>query len=1451
MQVSTSVEHFADLLRQHRLAAGLTQEALAERSGLSVHGIQKLERAVTHPYRDTTRRLIDALGLTGEARAEFEAAARPAPRRRAVGTQAAIDVFLCHTAHDRALVERLAAGLREAGVHPRVDDPHHGPSAGTPEQAATGTTPTACAVFVGAAGAAEWEPGPLGLALQGADPVHAQRLIPVLLPGAPDPLAATALPPGLATQPWVDLRMAPDGSQAVERLVAAIRGLPLPTLDPPEPSGASVCPYRGLEAFEEEHSGLFFGRTADVQRVLEHLKATRFLAVVAPSGSGKSSLVRAGLLPALRAGALPSSETWTSCVLTPGPEPLSALAAAVLNTTGEGAMQPTLDRLADDARSLHLATELALARRPRVAKMVWVVDQFEELFTQCWDLQEGAQFVANLLYAATVPEGRTVVVLTMRADCYARCTAHPELAACIVAHQHLLGPLDEDGLRQAIEGPGRLTRLTFEPGLVDTILDDVAGEPGALPLLQYALMELWARRQGTLMTLEGYRSSGGVRGALTQRAEHVYSTFSFAERAIAQRLFMRLVEPGEGTEDSRRRAALDELITPGSDSQPTEHVLHALADARLVTTSGDLRTGESWVELAHEALVRNWPRLRAWLDENRAALRIQRQVMEGAREWQRLGREDDALMRGARLAEAAEWRAEHEAELNELERKFLDASVALQERERLAIRRRRQLVFAALAAGLLVALALGSVAAAQWHQAAEQRSVAVARELAFEADAALGSSGVALPRSVLLAAEALRQFPSRDTEPALRQGLALLAHPILDLSHRARVNSVAYSPDGRYLLSGDADGTAHIWDAVTGREINRFSHDQAVRAVAWSPDQKDVLTASDDRTVGIWDSETGRPIERLHHESPVFALAVSHDGRRLATAETDGELHVWDTSTWHSLINVSGGAPVVEQYSPDGGNEFAESLAQSIAFSPDGRYLVAGRFADGAARIWDAATGERTAELWHDGIVLGATFSPDGQYLATNSADGSVRIWDPKAGQELGRYTIKRGSAAFTAVFSPDGRHLATGGFGDAAQVLAVPDANEVVQLPTDDSIQSLAWSPDGTSVAAASNDGTARIWDATSGQEIARAAIGTGLAGDVVYSVAFSPDGTQIVTASSDQTVRTWEATKPWQTRGLDHGAEVVAVTYSGDGKYIASTAENIAYVWDATTGRQVQQLVHPERAWAVSFGPDSRYLATSSFDGNARIWDVATGQVVAQFHHGDNERVYGVDLSPDGRYLATAGVLGGVRLWDVASGRLIMTGTHDGAAGYLGFTPDKRYLISGSVDHTARVWDIATGAEVRRLVADYPLYQLDISSDGRYVAGGDDRGARVWDLQTGRETLSLPIDSAVLGVAFSPDGSLLATASRSGVARIFDVKTGRQVAGMAHAQHLNWIAFSPDGRNVATSSVDRTVRVWPTLLDDPVAQACAAVVRNLTPDEWQQALPDEAYHKTCPNLP
>jgi WD40 repeat protein/transcriptional regulator with XRE-family HTH domain len=1431
---------FGALLRSYRIDAGLTQAALAERAGLSVRAVQHLEAGRGQPYQDTARRLADALPLDDAAREALQAASEPTPRRRA-RRDTGVDLLLLFDSGEAGHLQGLAEALQnEHGI--RVSQAAWDEA---PDRRAQGVPDArACAVFIGGGGLGDWSAGALAAALGRAPRGRNPSSIAVLLPGAAEPFDATTLPLPLTTRAWLDLRSGVEVAVAARQLARMVRGLP-DAVDASPALDAAECPYRGLEAFDEEHADLFFGREAAVQRLLEQLKSSRFVAVIAPSGSGKSSLVRAGLLPALRRSTMAGIPDWIVCKFTPGHAPLNAMANELLQLPEHDSFQRTVARMARDSRALHQSVALALARRAPSSRLVCVVDQFEEVFTHCSDVEERSQFIANLLYAAGVPDGRTMVILTMRADFYSHCAAYPELAAQLAAHQYLLGPLDRTGTRQVISAPAERLGLSFEPGLVDTIADEFEGEPGALPLLEHALLEVWARRQGNVLTLEGYRASGGVQGALAQRADSIFLSLAPAEQEVAREVLLRLTEPGETTEDTRRRATMDELVASASEREVTERVTLALVDGRLLTTSGGGERGEAWVEVAHEALIRGWPRLRQWVDEDRAALRVRRRLTEAAREWERLGRDDGALYRAGLLTEALELRDRKRAGLNQLEQEFLDASVALQNRELRARNRGRRLALLALSGGLVLALLLGGVAALQWQRAESERGVALGRELAFEADAARKGAGVLLPRSVLLAAESLSRFPPRDSEPTLRQGLALLARPLLTLQQMAHAGA-AYSPDGQYLATGDASGVAVVRAVADGHLVSNTALEAPIKALAWSPEAGFLATAGDDGAIHVWDAASGRELQHFDQSAPVYALVFSPDGTKLAAASLDGNTRVWDRATQQTLL-LSTGATVVDRFSPDGGNEFAESFAQTLAYSPDGRQLASARAGDDAAHVWSADTGAELMHLDHDGVVLAVAFSPDGQYIATGSADGSTRIWN-RDGTQVGRTTTDRSSPTFTVAFSPDSRYLATGGFSFAAEVVDVPRATDVLQLPLDDSAQSLTWSPDGAKVAAASNDGTARIWQLDGGNEIARMPMGFN---NVVYQVQFSPDGTQVATSSDDGVVRTWQVTKSWQDIGLNHTDSVIAVAFSPDGRYLASSAGTIAHIWDAHTGAEVQSLAHPALAWALHFSPDSRYLATSSFDGYARIWDVATGQEVKRFLHGDRERVYGVRFSPDGRLLATAGLKGGVKVWNIATGGVTMDVTHDSAAGYPRFTPDGANLITGSVDHTARVWDLATGREIERMTADSPLYELDISPDGRYLAGGDDHAARIWDTATGQQLRLLPHPTGVNGVAFSADGKYLATAAKDGVARVWLASSGEQVAGMAHDKSLNGLAFSPDGSYLATASSDHSVRLWTPLLADPIAEACSHVIANLTPAEWAQYLPGEAYHVTCLGLP
>ena len=594
------------------------------------------------------------------------------------------DVFLSYHNADKPVVEALARRLEdEVGVKPFLDKWHLVP--GTPWQEELERAlddSRACAVFIGPNNIGPWENEEMRSALDEHVKQPGFRVVPVLLPGTTLPERG-ALPRFLSRLTWVDFRGGLHDADAFRRLVAGIRGITPGRDDHGLPEVlTAVCPYRGLEAFDEAHARFFFGREAVTQHLIEALRATRFIAVLGPSGSGKSSVVRAGLLPSLSAGVLPFSNCWSHRIFKPGTHPLQELAVSLggnekEDKTLEHALH-LLDSLETDERALHMYVRLSLASQPNEARCCIVVDQFEELFTLCPNEAERVQFIDILRYAASIAGGQTVLVITMRADFLARATEYTALAEMLSGHQFLISPMDKKDLRRAIEEPAREVGLRFEEGLVDTILNDMGREPGALPLMEHALYQLWEkRREDNLMTLHSYGEIGRVQGALARRAEEIFAAFSPEQQKITRRILLRLMRPGEGTEDTRRRATMSELQTQSEEVQAVEQVVRTLADARLLVTSGDEQ-----VDVAHEALIRGWLRLRQWIDNDRSALRTHHRITEAAQEWRRLNQDEGVLFRGMLLEQAEKWREGYEETLNQLERDFLNTSVALQEREK-------------------------------------------------------------------------------------------------------------------------------------------------------------------------------------------------------------------------------------------------------------------------------------------------------------------------------------------------------------------------------------------------------------------------------------------------------------------------------------------------------------------------------------------------------------------------------------------------------------------------------------------------------------------------------------------------------------------------------------------------------------------------------------------------
>ena len=603
-------------------------------------------------------------------------------------------VFLSHSSADKPAVEELARRLAKEGIQAWLDKWHLIP--GNPwqpdiEKALAGSE--TCAVFMGPSGFGPWQNEEMRAAIDQRvrDSGRRFRVIPVLLPGAKR-AERSSLPTFLAATTWVEFPNSLDDPAAFHRLVCGIRGRE-PGAEPGQALYEGQCPYRGLRVFDVDDAPFFFGREALVQWLLNELRpategqpVNRFLAIVGASGSGKSSVARAGLVAALKHDPIPGSARWPVAICRPGPDPLESLAVALSRAVnvcqGVPALAELIAEFQKNEKTLHLIVRQSLPENAPDMRLVVVVDQFEEAFTLCREDELREALFCNLLYAAKVVQGQTLVILTMRADFCGKCAANAELAAAFSDHHVLVGPMTEEELRWAIERPTQLVGYELEAGLVDLFVHEVRRQPGVLPLLQHALLELWNKREGRRLTVKAYQEIGKLEGALQRRADATLEAFSKDEQEFCRRMFLRLTQPGEGTEDTKRRATMQELLSLSGESTAEEEIVQKLANASLLTIKGDLIHGDVFVEVAHEALIWGWPQLRTWIDADRAGLRTRTRLTEAAREWKNSGRDPAYFYTGARLAVAKEWEASHPGQLSTDEAEFLAGSLDAQsERE--------------------------------------------------------------------------------------------------------------------------------------------------------------------------------------------------------------------------------------------------------------------------------------------------------------------------------------------------------------------------------------------------------------------------------------------------------------------------------------------------------------------------------------------------------------------------------------------------------------------------------------------------------------------------------------------------------------------------------------------------------------------------------------------------
>ncbi|HLP90765.1 MAG TPA: caspase family protein [Nostocaceae cyanobacterium] len=1157
-----------------------------------------------------------------------------------------------------------------------------------------------------------------------------------------------------------------------------------PTETLPKPIQVSLCPYRGLQYFDfkEEDAKYFYGREALIDQLLDKVRTSNFLAVLGGSGSGKSSVVRAGLLYQLGLGRrLSGSEQWEIKIFRPGEHPLKSLALAFVDyglTDIERASQLTQAEGLITTGCSGLKHLIEASNAPRI---VLVVDQFEEVFTLCQNEAERKQFFECLLGNLQQLGNKICLVLVMRADFLGKCSdqEYSGLAQQIQQHLVTVTPMTREELEQAIVEPAQQVGLEVEPELVEEMIADVEGSPGSLPLLEYTLKELWQQHQ---FTLAAYTHLGGVKGTLQKRATEVYKALSSEEQPVAKRIFLELTQLGEGTEDTRRRVLLRDLVPSPQEAPVVERVIGKLADekVRLLVTSTLIEKGTksgsiAVVDVAHEALIRNWPLLRQWLNENREALRQKRKIEAAAQEWLDNGKIKDYLLQGVKLAQAEDFLQTHADTMpvSSPAKELIAASQAerdyhLQQEEERRQRELQQEIKARQAAQTTTKVALASTvlvsiaaifAFFQWREAQQQFNIAELQKMNITATQSLNLDSQQLEALIdnlkagkqLEKVKYLRKLNANTKIQVianLRQALDEVKEKNRLVGHNDDVNDVAFSPDGQMLASASGDKTVKLW-RTNGTLIHTFKgHDNLVKDVTFSPDGQLLASASGDKTVKLWRITDGSLINTLKgHQDYVNGLVFSPNGLTLASASDDNTVKLWRTNDG-SLINTLKGH---------------ESYVWAVAFSPNGLTLASAGY-DNTVKLWRTTDGNLINTLkGHENPVKDVAFSPDGQTLASGSDDNTVKLWRTTDGRLIN--TLKNEDEVYDVAFSPDGKIVASGGrYG--------------ITL----------WGNDGT-------------WIATFAK-----------LNNSIVGIEFDPTSKTLASAGYDNRVKLWRTDGSFITTFKGHEGEVSSVSFSPDGKnFIAAGGNKTAKLW-RNDGTLITTLKgHESDVWAVAFSPDGQTIASGSNDNTVKLWKT-NGSLITTLK-GHENTVFGVAFSPDGQKLASASADTTIKLWRTDGSLITTLKGHEGKVWAVAFSPDGQTLASASADTTIKLWRTIDGSLITTIQGhENPVLDIAFSPDSKTLASASgDKTVKLWRTDDGSLVSTFQgHEDGVRSVTFSPDGQTVASGSWDNTVKLWS-PDGSLVATLKGHKNLVYdVAFSPDGKTLASASKDNTVRMW-----------------------------------------
>ncbi|AFZ15246.1 WD-40 repeat-containing protein [Crinalium epipsammum PCC 9333] len=1174
-----------------------------------------------------------------------------------------------------------------------------------------------------------------------------------------------------------------------------------------------ICPYKGLRAFGEEDAQYFYGRENLTQQLINQVAHKSFLAVVGASGSGKSSVVQAGLIAKLRQGKqFPGSDKWFIRKVTPGIRPLEALSRRLVEG-GIDKEKASLQALQIEGMLYQGVEGFVYWIRSRPESMVvLVIDQFEELFTLA-PSEDRQRFLELILGAVEYAADKFKLIITLRTDFIAACLEVPKLAMRLQQSNVLVPPkLTADDYRRVIVNPAEQVGLKVANDLVEVLLQELNHSAGDLPLLEFVLEQLWEYRSQGELTLQAYQEQvGGIKGALEQKAQAVYESLDAQAKECARWIFLSLTQLGEGTEDTRRRVFKSDLVVKKYQAALVDRTLQALIAAKLVVVSledesrtpppthprprggeqEDLSSMKSpspgfpqggnelleevreesvelslevmkqqvTVEVAHEILIRHWSTLRWWLEENRARLRSQRQIAQAALQWKHSGKQSDFLLQGVRLAEAEDIYIKYTDELSADVQEFIAACLEQRQQKQFEQKKRlRQAQKAVVAISVLAIAASGFGGLAYWHSQTAQLREIDALNSSSQANLLLNNQLEALIASVKAAKRlnktiAIPANLKTETVSTLQQVVTTIQERDRLNGHTDSVISVNYSPDNQLIASASLDKTVKLWSNHGLLLTTLRGHSEAVYSVSFSPDNKILASAGVDKTIKLWNVSDRRLLKTISgHNQTVNSVNFSPDGKIIASSSADQTIKLWQVSDGRLLKTLSGhNAGVI-----------------SINFSPDGN-TIASASEDKIIKLWQVSDAKLLKILTgHTNWVNSVTFNPDGKLIASAGADKTIKLWN-----------------------SSDGKLIRT-----------ISGHN--------DSVWGVRFSPDSKNMISASRDNTIKLWNLNGIEVETFKGHKKG-----VYSVSFSPDGKNIASASLDNTIKIWQRRESSLLEILTSGSGVYGASFSPQGDIVASaTAEGAILLWRRSDGKFLKTLTgHNKAIYSVSFNPQGNLLASASEDKTVKVWNI-NHQTLLYTLKGHSDEVNSASFSFDGKMIATASRDRTVKLWDSNNGKLIHTlKGHSDEVYKVSFSPDSETIVTASADKTIKVWNSRTGNLIKSIPAHKDwIYSVNFSPDGKFIASTSaDKTIKLWRSSDYYLLHTFKGHQAeVYSSSFAPDSQTFTSASEDKTIKIWQIDGTLLKTIPAHSAAVMSVNFSLDGKSIISGSLDNTAKIW-----------------------------------------